>query len=107
MIRDSRKLCSPLFALLFFVFVSTALLGSVTARAGDADGVQGYSMRLKNKDFTNNDGPSGNGLVIVAGSGTKAEVREPQLTGAAVISHSVIVVARLEAIALWMWLSVR
>jgi hypothetical protein len=44
--------------------VALVILGSTGSMAGDADGILGYSMRLKNKDFTAGDGnPGGSGLL--------------------------------------------
>jgi len=63
MIRESRLyvsrlLCAVALATLLFLVALPSL-----ARAGDDDGVQGYSMKLKNK-ITTYEGPGGNGLVL-------------------------------------------
>jgi hypothetical protein len=105
MIRESRTFRVSFFILLIAVVVSSALLDGV-AYAGDADGVQGYSMRLKNKDFTNNEGggSGGSGLVVAIPPSSKPGLQEPQLAGSSWLPTRLSVFAQLELGWIWMML---
>ena len=82
MIRAFRGICfSPLTVALALALFGIAITGSIV-RAGDADGVLGYSMRLKNKDFSNENGAGsgGSGVTgVTQSTGTKSTAVEPQL----------------------------
>lgn len=105
MIRESRTFRVSFFILLIAVVISSALLDGV-AYAGDADGVQGYSMRLKNKDFTNNEGSGsgGSGLVAAIPPSSKTGVPEPQLAVSSWLPMRMSVFARFELGWIWMML---
>ena len=72
MIRDSRSFHK--LVIVAAVLLYGAMADYSIARAGDADGVQGYSMRLKNKDFTIDPGATG-------ASGTLASPLERETSG--------------------------
>jgi hypothetical protein len=54
-------------------------------RAGDDDGVQGYSIRLKNKSFTSNDGLGDSGLAVSGSNADKSGVTTPTFAQAEVM----------------------
>lgn len=68
MIRISR--------ILVVLFLMLAIVLSSTAWAGDSDGVTGYSIRLKNKDFSTGDDNNGapGGSVVYAPQETRQGV---------------------------------
>lgn len=73
MIRTLR-VCVAAFLLLAVV------LGHVSW-AGESDGITGYSMRLKNKDFTTGgDGANGPGNAVVVGQNDHKDVTPSILT---------------------------
>lgn len=106
MIRDFKEYRVLFFTVLIAVTVSTALLDRV-AYAGDPDGVQGYSMRLKNKDFTSNEGAGsgGSGLVVSIPPSQKTGLQEPQFAGSSWLPTRMSVWASLELA--WTWLMLR
>lgn len=75
----------------------------VNAQAGDGDGIFGYSMRLKNKDFTT-EGGTGSNLVVEAEQKKTAIV--PQLTFVVSEPRANVSVAVLGQIYAWfgLWL---
>lgn len=104
MIRESKKLRVPFFGALLVVLMSSSLLDGHIAYAGDADGVQGYSMKLKNKDFTTNDGagPGVSGLIVGSTTLSKAQPQAPDLTAASWLPPRVGLLAQYEFSWLWM-----
>src|SRR5678815_1735887 len=72
------------------------VFGSVNAYAGDGDGIFGYSMKLKNKDFTTDDG---NGSNLVVGAAQKKTPGVPQLANS--------VAQPRENVSLWVFGQVR
>ena len=82
MIRDIKELRVSLLTTLVIVFMASVMLIHSVAWAGDADGVLGYSMRLKNKDITTETGAGSGGAGLVVGPATDPKVafREPMFT---------------------------
>jgi hypothetical protein len=78
--RDCKIVCTGgrLVAGFLVLVALMASLGSGIARAGDEDGVNGYSMRLKNKDFTSENG-SGGGFGVIILDQKKSEPMQPQV----------------------------
>ena len=79
MIRVSRISVMRVLAISLSLTASTCFLADL-ARAGDDDGVQGYSMKLKNKTFTTNEDLSGSGLIATGVTPAKNEPVVPQFT---------------------------
>jgi hypothetical protein len=80
------------------VFISA--LGNDVARAGDDDGVQGYSMKLKTRNFTGDEaGPTGSGLFV--NEMPKSNSTEPRLAGHGVLPTERYLLASWGRY--WMW----
>lgn len=75
--RNALRRRLILTAVLAWSFTVLLLLDSTESQASDQDGVAGYSIRLKNKDFDGSDSGSSSNLVVLAPSG-KMGVPSPQ-----------------------------
>ena len=77
----------------------TAGLLAETARAGDAEGVTGYSIRLKNKDFQGAEGAGSQLTTTPSASGKTQEQAIVQLS-----LDDTDIIARVGKVVRWRWL---
>ena len=65
MTRDFGAFGARLLPILCVLLIGLVAVGYGTALAGDEDGVNGYSIRLKQKNFSSDDDGGASGLILV------------------------------------------
>jgi hypothetical protein len=103
MTRDLMKLRRSMVVVLLAVFFGGVSI-TTASHAGDSDGVLGYSMRLKNKDFTNEGGSGGGNLLVVIPDDVKSPANEPQMNAS---PFPFFVGARVVLREFWPWMILR
>jgi len=106
MIRVLQKIRVLLLVAILGLVVSSVLLDSDVARAGDADGLQGYRMKLK-KEFTWEHDPGSSGQQLVAGTAdqSKRAIARPQL--ATTVHRDPVSASRFNAFLVWILMSLK
>ena len=64
MISRNQVKCTRRLVGLLVVLTLMSIFVVDVVQAGDTDGITGYSIRLKNKDFDGSDGSSGQNVVV-------------------------------------------
>ena len=103
--RDSKTFRVSLLSVLFAVLALSLLLDVHASYAGDADSVQGYSVRLKFKDFTTDDGATGGSGLVGGTSTTRTSVTQPQFVQP--LPTTIEALIRFDINWFWMMLRVR